>query len=245
MSDRESQVSELGGILRTARLSAQMTQSQIAHLVGTFQTSISAYERGIYSPNRERLVRLIDVLRLDIDADDWQPVGTKRRGRWRRVTCSADGCHRPAESLALCSTHYTAAREQRNLAAGRLCTVEGCGRGEFIHGLCHRCDQRRRKGSIPLNQARAKREAREEARRTERLNRKRRLSPAEAQHLRRRWWANEAEISDLANEFGQSQFYIELVLRRLLLDDDAPLVAGERPVHNDERLSAARRSAGS
>jgi transcriptional regulator with XRE-family HTH domain len=242
MSDGESQVTELGEMLRTGRVSARLTQSQIAHLIGAFQTSISAYERGIYSPNRDRLIRLIELLRLDIDADDWRPVGTKRRGRWRRAACSVNGCERPVDSLALCTRHYQSEREKRNRAAGRLCTIEGCGRGEFIHGLCHRCDQRRRKGSAPLNEVRAQRQARQAARRTARLNTpwKRKTLPADAHELRRRWWANEADVNQLAEEYDLSDLYVELVLRRLLLDDGSPLLPGERLVHNDERLSTTR-----
>ena len=44
------------------------------------------------------------------------------------MTCSVEDCDRPVDSLGLCTRGYPVAREARKLAAGRLCTVEGCGR---------------------------------------------------------------------------------------------------------------------
>jgi transcriptional regulator with XRE-family HTH domain len=268
-----------------------MTQSQIAHLVGTFQTSISAYERGAYSPNRERLVQLIEVLGLAIDPDDWQPrdgegrigvaqsdVSNYERGRyrpdrrrleslvellgleiapedwrvadtkrcpnggWAGVICLVDGCQRPVDSLGLCSLHYISQRGARNLAAGRVCTVQGCGQGEYSGGLCLRCWDRKRRGARPINEVRAQRAAagrEREARSRRSTALKPRMSNRMAQGIRRRWWAGNADVHELALEHCLSDLYVELVLRRLLFDG-VPFVAGERALDPDEKLATAR-----
>jgi len=54
----------------------------------------------------------------------------KRRlaGGWGGVICVVEDCERPVDSLGVCTSHYISQREARNLAAGRVCTVPGCGR---------------------------------------------------------------------------------------------------------------------
>src|SRR5262249_27246914 len=144
------------------------------------------------------------------------------KGDWAGVICLVEGCKRPVDSLGLCTKHYAAERETRNLAAGRLCTVEGCGRGEYARGLCTRCRDRQRRGAPPIDASR-------------RLEEAPRLSDADAQAIRRRWWAGEADVNQLASQHGLADFYVDLVLRRLLYDVP-PFVPGERPLHPDEKL---------
>ena len=66
------------------------------------------------------------------------------------------------------------------------------------------------------------------------------MSDRTAQGIRRRWWAGETEVHELAREHCLSDLYVELVLRRLLFDG-VPFVAGERALDPDEDLATARR----
>ena len=50
--------------------------------------------------------------------------------------------------------------------------------------------------------------------------------------MRRRWWASDADVDELALEHGLSDLHVELVLRRILFGG-LPLVPGERVVHAD------------
>ena len=54
------------------------------------------------------------------------------------------------------------------------------------------------------------------------------MSDRTAQGIRRRWWAGDADVNELALEHCLSDLDVELVLRRLLFDG-VPFVAGERP----------------
>jgi hypothetical protein len=57
--------------------------------------------------------------------------------------------------------------------------------------------------------------------------------------MRRRWWASDADVDELALEHGLSDLYVEFVLRRLLFDG-VPFVAGERVIDPGEKLPTAR-----
>jgi hypothetical protein len=65
------------------------------------------------------------------------------------------------------------------------------------------------------------------------------LSDASVQDARRRWWAHEADVNQLADEYDLSDLYVELVLRRLLWDGPS-FVPGERPLRPDESPSTVR-----
>ena len=193
---------------------------------------MSNYERGRNEPDRRRLVALAELLGLDINPDEWHQAEIKRRPkvRWAAVIGLVDGCERPVDSLGLCTRHYLSHREARNLATGRLGTVQGCGRGEYSGGLCHRCWDLKRRDALPLNEVRARREAagRERDARSRRSTAlKPKMSDRTAQGIRRRWWAGDADVNELALEHCLSDLDVELVLRRLLFDG-VPFVAGER-----------------
>jgi len=237
MSDDAATPALFGARLRRARLEAGLTQRQVGDRIGVAQSDVSDYERGRHQPARRRLVALVELLGLDIDPDEWWLAGMKRRpkGAWAGVICLVEGCERPVGSLGVCASHCVSQREALNLAAGRVCTVLGCGRGEFRGGLCPRCAARQRRGALPLNEVRARREAagrEREARSRRSTALKPRMRDATAQHIRRRWWVGDADVNELALEHGLSDLYVELVLRRLLFGG-LPLGPGERVVHAD------------
>jgi hypothetical protein len=244
MTDDAATLAAFGATLRRARVEAGLTQRQVGDRIGVDQSDVSDYERGRHQPGQRRLVALVELLRLDIDPDEWCLAGMKRRpkGAWAGVVCLVDGCERPVVSLGVCGSHYVSQRGALNLAAGRVCTVQGCGQGEYSGGLCHRCSARQRRGALPINEVRARREAagRERAARSRRSTAlKPKMSDRTAQGIRRRWWAGDADVNELALEHCLSDLYVELVLRRLLFDR-LPFVAGERVVHADERLATVR-----
>ena len=156
MSDDAATPALFGARLRRARLEAGLTQRQVGDRIGVAQSDVSDYERGRHQPARRRLVALVELLGLDIDPDEWWLAGMKRRpkGAWAGVICLVEGCERPVGSLGVCASHYVSQREALNLAAGRFCTVPGCGRGEYRGGLCPRCLARRRRGAPPVNESR-------------------------------------------------------------------------------------------
>ena len=244
MTDDAATLALFGALLRRARVDAGLTQRQVGDHIGVTQSDVSDYERGRYHPNRRQLEGLVELLGLEIAPEVWSVARMKRRpqGGWAGVICLIDGCERPVDSLGLCSLHYISEREARNRAAGRACTVQGCGRGEYSGGLCHRCAARQRRGPLPISEVRARREAagRERAARSRRSTAlKPKMSDRMAQGIRRRWWAGDADVNELALEHSLSDLYVELVLRRLLFDG-VPFVAGERVVHADERLATVR-----
>jgi hypothetical protein len=99
----------------------------------------------------------------------------------------------------------------------------------------------KRRRAPPLNEVRAKREAAQREREAGKRKKRARaeLSEAGAQEIRRRWWASEAEVDQRADEYDQSSIYVELVLRRRLLDR-RPFVPGERALDPDEKVATVR-----
>jgi transcriptional regulator with XRE-family HTH domain len=55
----------LGQRIRSARLQAQITQMELAHLAGINVANYGKIERGVGNPNFETLVRLAHVLGVD------------------------------------------------------------------------------------------------------------------------------------------------------------------------------------
>lgn len=55
---------DFGDQLRDARLSAGLTQVQLAHRAGTSQSRLSSYEQGRVIPNRSTKVRLLRSTRI-------------------------------------------------------------------------------------------------------------------------------------------------------------------------------------
>lgn len=53
--------------ITAARLAAGMTQGQLAEAVGCTQKDISRWERGVYSPRVDVLVKMAEVLGCSID----------------------------------------------------------------------------------------------------------------------------------------------------------------------------------
>jgi transcriptional regulator with XRE-family HTH domain len=242
MSDDAATLPAFGAMLRRARVEAGLTQPQVGDRIGVAQSDVSNYERGRNQPDRQRLVALVELFGLDINPDEWWLAGMTRRpkGDWAGVICRVEGCQRPVDSIGLCASHYISQRGERNLAAGRICTVQGCGHGEYSGGLCHRCADRQRRGAPPLNELRARREAagrEREARSRRSTALKPRMRDATAQHIRRRWWAGDADVNELALEHCLSDLYVELVLRRLLFDR-VLFVDGERPLADTDLASA-------
>jgi transcriptional regulator with XRE-family HTH domain len=156
MSDDAATLALFGAMLRRARVEAGLTQRQVGDRIGVAQQDVSDHERGRYQPNRQQLEGLVELLELEITPEVWSVAGMKRRpkGGWAGVVCLVEGRERPVDSLGLCSLHYISQREARNRAAGRVCTVQGCGRGEYSGGLCHRCAERKRWGAPPVNEVR-------------------------------------------------------------------------------------------
>jgi hypothetical protein len=70
--------------------------------------------------------------------------------------------------------------------------------------------------------------------------RKSQLSDEAAQDIRRRWWADQAEVEQLAYVYQVSRRYIDGVIRRRSLDG-LPLVPGERTLYSGEQLSKVKR----
>jgi transcriptional regulator with XRE-family HTH domain len=60
-----------GGImlLREARQRAGLSQAELGETVGVHQNTVSAWERGILTPSKDTLVRLIAVLGVESPAD--------------------------------------------------------------------------------------------------------------------------------------------------------------------------------
>ena len=53
--------------ITAARLAADMTQGQLAEAVGCTQKDVSRWERGVYSPRVDVLVKMAEVLGCSID----------------------------------------------------------------------------------------------------------------------------------------------------------------------------------
>ena len=120
-----------GQLLHNGRDAAGLMQRELGDLVCVRQRCISNYEHGWRHSGQRRLSQLVEILGLELDPAQWPaPPPKKRRAasRWFGIACSLPGCKRPVDSLGRCTKHYKAEREARNLAAGRLCTVDGCGR---------------------------------------------------------------------------------------------------------------------
>jgi transcriptional regulator with XRE-family HTH domain len=60
-----------GGImlLREARRRAGLSQAELGQAVGVHQNTVSAWERGLLTPSKDALVRLIAILGVDSPAD--------------------------------------------------------------------------------------------------------------------------------------------------------------------------------
>jgi transcriptional regulator with XRE-family HTH domain len=82
--------SRFGENLRWHREQADLSQEALAHLADTHRTDISLFERGRREPRLEMLVKLADVLKVDIGelsaGINWQPAGLRKKypaGRFR------------------------------------------------------------------------------------------------------------------------------------------------------------------
>ncbi len=58
--------SQLGALIQTARLRRNMTQQQLASLIGKQQKTISAIENGSEGTKLDTLLRVIAILDLDL-----------------------------------------------------------------------------------------------------------------------------------------------------------------------------------
>lgn len=60
---------EIAGLIKDARHSAGITQLQMAHLAGTAQPAVAAYESGVRTPTIATLERLLDACEHDLQLD--------------------------------------------------------------------------------------------------------------------------------------------------------------------------------
>jgi transcriptional regulator with XRE-family HTH domain len=82
-----------GLLIREARSYAALTQSELAHLLGTTQSAVSNWERGADTPRVDTLGRILDacgfqadlVLRHRDDVDRAQVRGTMRLSPTERL----------------------------------------------------------------------------------------------------------------------------------------------------------------
>jgi transcriptional regulator with XRE-family HTH domain len=58
---------EIAGLIKDARLSAGITQLQMARLAGTAQPAVAAYESGVRTPTIATLERLLDACEHDLE----------------------------------------------------------------------------------------------------------------------------------------------------------------------------------
>jgi transcriptional regulator with XRE-family HTH domain len=58
---------EIAGLIKDARRSAGITQLQMAHLAGTAQPAVAAYESGVRTPTIPTLKRLLDACEHDLE----------------------------------------------------------------------------------------------------------------------------------------------------------------------------------
>lgn len=95
---------DAGGLIREARRSAGLTQTELARRAGTSQAAISRYESGTSSPSVATLQRLLAAcgkhLRLDLDErtpTGVGPIGRTVRSRRRelRQTLATHGARNP------------------------------------------------------------------------------------------------------------------------------------------------------
>jgi predicted nucleotidyltransferase len=83
--------------IRSSRIAARLTQSQLAHLAGVSQPKLSAYERGVIEPKPETLSRILQVAKLrpsemlERHADDVIEIGKKYN--IRRVSVFGSSVH--------------------------------------------------------------------------------------------------------------------------------------------------------
>ena len=64
--DTDELEARLGPNLRRIRRNAELTQTQLADLIGIKQSDISRYERGESIPRGRRLTKLADKLNVDV-----------------------------------------------------------------------------------------------------------------------------------------------------------------------------------
>ena len=70
----------LGGLIRNARIEKGLTQKQLAKLVGADKSAIALMETGSLIPERRVLLRLSEILDIDIPSEDWAEAEIQENG---------------------------------------------------------------------------------------------------------------------------------------------------------------------
>jgi transcriptional regulator with XRE-family HTH domain len=78
---RQAAISEVIRLLRKERESQKMSMNQLAEHSGLSQSMISLLERGIRNPTLETLLRIADVLKVDLAKIIGQAIRTAAKGK--------------------------------------------------------------------------------------------------------------------------------------------------------------------